>query len=148
MSNATAIPATCTNAVATYSINGETRTIEDHPSNIYVQLDLLCDIYPSFRFLGAKEANKPTVIDDDFQVCDDCVLLNAGGDEMSLEGLYDDDTSPTLEERANEIWLGMEEAGGAIVLGDDRNEFSIEPCGCCGTRYHGARTKSVVITES
>ena len=51
----TAIPATCTNAVATYSIGGDRHTIEGHPSDLYVQLDILCAIYPSFRFHGASE---------------------------------------------------------------------------------------------
>lgn len=51
------IPATCTNATATYSIGGDQHTIEGHPADLYVQLDVLCSIYRSFRLLGA--APKP-----------------------------------------------------------------------------------------
>jgi hypothetical protein len=53
----TEIPATCTNATVTYSIDGDRHTIEGHPADLYVQLDVLFRAYRTFRLLGA--APKP-----------------------------------------------------------------------------------------
>jgi hypothetical protein len=50
----TAIPESCTSVVATYSIGEDRHTIQGHPADLYVQLDMLCSIYRNFRFHGWK----------------------------------------------------------------------------------------------
>ena len=54
-----AIPADCTHAIARYSVNGEVHTIEGHPGDLFVQLDLLVDLVAGFKFLGAEPAPEP-----------------------------------------------------------------------------------------
>ena len=53
------VPADATWAIARYSIGGEEHQIEGPPGDLYNQLDILIDIYPSLEFHGAWEAQDP-----------------------------------------------------------------------------------------
>jgi len=55
----TTVPAECRNAVARYEAGGEVHTIEGHPADHYVQLDLLCDLARGFKFLGVTHEGGP-----------------------------------------------------------------------------------------
>ena len=53
--NTETLRATATQAVAIYTIGGDRRTSVGHPADLYVQLDLLIDIYPSFHLVSIRE---------------------------------------------------------------------------------------------
>ena len=51
------ISKTTTKATVTYAINGAATTITGHPADLYTQLDLLLDIYPSLKLVAVKALN-------------------------------------------------------------------------------------------
>tara|TARA_R110000751_G_scaffold212135_1_gene315562 strand:+ start:307 stop:504 length:198 start_codon:yes stop_codon:yes gene_type:complete len=50
------LPAECTSAVAKYESGGRVHEVEGHPADIYVQLDVLCDVLLDFKFMGVEPA--------------------------------------------------------------------------------------------
>lgn len=84
------------------------------------------------------------IIDDNYQVCDDCAPVLANGDYTHLDYHYDEAEAETV---VNKIDYGIETCGGFIALGDrDKDiDFSKGRCDCCGTTLHGHRTHFVVL---
>ena len=84
-----------------------------------------------------------TIINDDYQVCDDCTPVLANGDYTHLDW-YDEAVASEVMARINQ---GMDEAGGYIACGDrDKDiDFSRRRCDCCGSSLHGQRTHFVVL---
>lgn len=83
------------------------------------------------------------VIDDNFMVCADCIMVIANGDWSGLE-FYEE-----RSKRAAEIENGIENTEGEIVPGDSENdrEFSKAPCECCGSPLAGTRHHCVLLTH-
>lgn len=86
------------------------------------------------------------VINDDYQVCDDCTPVLANADYTHLDYQYDESESETVMAL---IDYGMSVCGGYIALGDrDKDiDFSQARCDCCGTTLHGTRTHFVVLGD-
>lgn len=42
----------------TYSVDAETFTLVGRPADLYIQLDLLCDLCRTFRLISIKEEQK------------------------------------------------------------------------------------------
>jgi phosphoribosylaminoimidazole (AIR) synthetase len=84
------------------------------------------------------------IINDEYMVCADCIVVIATGDYTALDYCYQADES---EKRMKEINSGLSQAGGYVLGGEsDRDEeFSRRPCDCCGSSLHGARTHCVVL---
>jgi len=80
----------------------------------------------------------------DIEVCDECVLAIVNGDLTGLDYSYD---SREASERKSAIVAGEESLSseGQVVISGDRNEFSIDPCDCCGTKLAGGRTSGKVL---
>jgi hypothetical protein len=90
------------------------------------------------------ENTMTTIINDDYQVCDDCTPVLANGDYTHLDYYYDEPVASAVMERINQ---GMDEAGGYIALGDSDKDidFTRRRCDCCGSTLHGRRTHFVVL---
>lgn len=87
------------------------------------------------------------VIDDNFLVCTDCIMVIANGDYSELNYYYPDNDDADPDKRAEEIDAGIENAGGRIVPGNPEydKEFSSRPCDCCGSHLAGHRHHCVII---
>ena len=91
-----------------------------------------------------------TVINDEYQVCSDCLPVIANGDYTGLDYYYvseDQSGEISLEDKIEAIDAGLENAGGYVVAGDSIDEFSRAPCDCCGTRLAGMRAMCVVLSS-
>jgi len=77
------------------------------------------------------------VIDDNFMVCTDCIMVIANG-EMPT------DSTP---ERDAEIIAGIKRVGLSVSCGDSdkKIDHSINPCDCCHTHLHGERHHCVIM---
>ena len=85
------------------------------------------------------------VLDDNFMVCSDCIQVIANGDYSGLD--YSCDVEEKFsEKRVDEINAGLEDNPG-IACGDaDKDEeFSTQPCECCGESLHGSRHHCVIL---
>jgi len=85
------------------------------------------------------------IIDDNFLICTDCLMLIANGDDSGLDYHY----GRGAADRLAEIEAGIAAAGGNIVPGEfDRDEeFSTRDCDCCGSSLAGSRHHCVVLTS-
>ena len=86
------------------------------------------------------------IIDDEFMVCADCLMIIANGDDSGLDYHYGKDAA----ERLAKIEAGLSAVSavsGYVSVGDsDRDdEFSTRDCDCCGTTLAGSRHHCVVI---
>lgn len=90
-----------------------------------------------------------TVVDDEFYVCVDCIMVIANGDYSGLDYQFGNDED-AIEARIAEIDAGIENAGGFICAGDsERDEsFSSRDCDCCGSRLAGSRYHCVLFETS
>lgn len=84
------------------------------------------------------------VINDDYQVCDDCTPVLANGDYTHLDYYYDEPVAEAIIER---IHQAIEAAGDLIAVGDSDKDldFSRRRCDCCGSELHGRRTHFYVV---
>jgi hypothetical protein len=84
----------------------------------------------------AKEKEMIVMNFERIWVCEDCIPIIAYGDSTHLDYHLNEEDSA---ERLKEIEEAME--GRDITVGEDEDEdeFSIDPCGCCGTHLHGKR---------
>jgi hypothetical protein len=73
-------------------------------------------------------------MNDEFEVCDDCLMVIANGDTSGIE---DDD-------RLSDVLTGVDRIGHAHPT-FSRDEYRTIPCECCGTKLHGARTTVVTL---
>jgi hypothetical protein len=84
------------------------------------------------------------IIDDEFYVCSDCLMIIANDDASSLDYYYED----KADAREQEIRDAIDAVDGTICAGDsDRDlEFSRNGCECCGSRLAGTLHHCVVLT--
>lgn len=83
-----------------------------------------------------------SVIDDEFMVCVDCLMVVANGDYSGLA------INPeTEDQRTAEINAGLESAGGYVAVGSQEKdlEFSSRGCDCCGCGLAGSLHHCVVL---
>lgn len=83
------------------------------------------------------------ILDDEFMVCSDCLMVIANGD---YSGLAIDPS--TEDQRTKEINDGLDSIEGYVDCGDsdkDR-EFSSRPCDCCGSQLAGSRHHCLVFS--
>lgn len=89
---------------------------------------------------------------DTVYVCVDCLQWLANADPSSLDYHYDETTAAErLEEiKAGERSLVESIPGGSIVAGNGENDddFSRSPCGCCGSRLHGSRHEFHILADN
>ena len=83
------------------------------------------------------------ILDDEFMVCSDCLMVIANGD---YSGLAIDPS--TEDQRTKEINDGLDSIEGYVACGDSDNdhEFSSRPCECCETHLAGSRHHCVVLS--
>jgi hypothetical protein len=92
----------------------------------------------------AQNGDTMKVINDNYQVCDDCTPVLANGDYTHLDYHYDEPVASEVMARINQ---GMSEAGGDIELGNPNKDldFSKRNCDCCGAGQYGRRTHFYVV---
>ena len=95
--------------------------------------------------LMCEEGGVPSVIDDDFMVCTDCLMIIANDYAGGLD--YSLGEEEARERRIREAIAEIQHEEGQIAVGDsDRDdEFSWTSCACCGTRLAGVRHHCVVM---
>jgi hypothetical protein len=86
------------------------------------------------------------VLNDNFMVCTECLMVIANDDYSMLDYYYSPEDA---EKRAEEIREGMVSIVGYIVPGDNEfdEEFSKEPCECCGELLAGTRHHCIVLGD-
>ncbi|MEQ6918740.1 hypothetical protein [Halomonas aquatica] len=86
------------------------------------------------------------VIDDDFMVCTDCLMIIANDDASGLDYSLDEETEGR-EQEIREAIAEIQREEGQIAVGDSGrdDELSSSPCACCGTRLVGARHHFVIL---
>lgn len=86
-----------------------------------------------------------TILDDNFMVCADCLMIIANDDASGLDYAMDEDAAA---ERENEIRESIAALEGRVAVGDSENdeEFSSSACDCCGTRDAGSRHHCLLTT--
>jgi hypothetical protein len=80
-------------------------------------------------------------------VCPECLQAIVNDDYSSLDYYYEPDEA---DKRELEIKAGIKEVDGYICgAGDSEkdDDFSMNPCDCCGNRLHGARHHCVVLKD-
>lgn len=86
-----------------------------------------------------------SVLDENFMVCTDCLMIIANDDASGLDYALDEDAAAVREQ---EIRESIAEAGGYISTGDSDkdDEFSAAACACCGTRDAGKRHHCILTS--
>lgn len=95
---------------------------------------------------------------DGIQLCTDCLFVAVNGDYTGIDEHYGRGLAPGrgglregAVERAAEIDAGLARLGPHLVPNYDSetgrgiNEFSVYPCGCCGSKLHGERHEFAVL---
>jgi hypothetical protein len=87
------------------------------------------------------------VIDDDFMVCTDCLMIIANDDASGLDYSLGEEEAEVREHEIREAIAEIQREEGQIAVGDSDkdDEFSSSPCACCGTRLAGARHHCVLL---
>jgi hypothetical protein len=87
------------------------------------------------------------IIDDDFMVCTDCLMIIANDDASGLDYSLGEEEAEVREQEIRGAITEIQREEGQIAVGDsDRDdEFSPSPCACCGTRLAGARHHCVIL---
>ncbi|MCE0732429.1 hypothetical protein LWH48_06385 [Halomonas sp. G15] len=87
------------------------------------------------------------IIDDDFMVCTDCLMIIANDDATGLDYSLGEDEAEAREREIREAIAEIQREQGQIAVGDsDKDDvFSAGPCACCGTRLAGARHHCVIL---
>jgi hypothetical protein len=85
------------------------------------------------------------IIDERFMVCTDCISIIANDDASSFDYYYGD----KADEREAEVRKAINETEGHIVPGDSENdqEFSWNPCDCCGSNLAGSRFQCAILSS-
>jgi hypothetical protein len=88
------------------------------------------------------------ILDDNYMVCGDCLPVIANGDYSHLDYYYDVHGNELALDIRARIEQGFRNAGGSIYVGDETQDeqFSHQPCDCCGTPKFGARYHCIVLT--
>jgi len=83
------------------------------------------------------------ILDDEFMVCVDCLMVIANGD---YSGLAIDPS--TEDQRTKEINDGLDSVEGYVACGDSDkdHDFSSRSCDCCGSHLAGSRHHCVVLS--
>lgn len=82
-----------------------------------------------------------TVVRDDLQLCEDCVIVAVNGDVSGIES----------DERIAAVEAGLEALGPHLVpdfdseTGEGYDEFRTVPCDCCGSKLYGSRHRFAVL---
>ncbi len=86
------------------------------------------------------------VIDDDFYVCEECLMVIANGDYSILDAHYNEEEA---DKRKQEIDQALDLIEGHVVPGDEENdmEFSGRRCDCCGDQYLGSKHHCVILSN-
>lgn len=85
------------------------------------------------------------IVDDEYMVCVDCLMVIANGDYSGLA------LNPDTEDRRTEaINRGLDRAGGSVCCGDqDKDEeFSNRGCDNCGCNLAGSLHHCVILGEN
>ena len=87
------------------------------------------------------------IIDDDFMVCTDCLMIIANDDASGLGYSLGEEEAEARELEIREAIAEIRQDEGQIAVGDSNrdDEFSSSPCACCGTRLAGARHHCVIL---
>lgn len=87
------------------------------------------------------------IIDDDFMVCTDCLMIIANDDASGLDYSLGEEEAEVREQEIRGAITEIQREEGHIAVGDsDRgDEFSSSPCACCGSRLAGARHHCVIL---
>ncbi|WP_445000250.1 hypothetical protein [Halomonas mongoliensis] len=90
------------------------------------------------------------IIDDDFMVCTDCLMIIANDDASGLDYSLGEEEAEVREHEILEAIAEIQREEGQIAVGDSGkdDEFSSSPCACCGTRLAGARHHCVLLGDS
>lgn len=84
------------------------------------------------------------VIDDNFMVCTDCLMVIANADYSGLDYYYSEEEAAQRKEAIDD---GIAHTKGHICVGDSEkdNDFSSSWCDCCHTPLAGPRHHCVVL---
>src|SRR5690554_1579793 len=87
------------------------------------------------------------IIDDDFMVCTDCLMIIANDDASGLAYSLGEEEAEAREREIREAIAEIQREEGQIAVGDsDRDEeFTSRPCACCGMRLAGPRHHCVIL---
>lgn len=90
-----------------------------------------------------------SIIDDDVQLCEDCVIPAVNGDFTALDYHY---TASEADERMAAITAGMDRLGCIVPWSNEdgegeEDEFSSRDCDCCGSTLAGRRVRFVQLGE-
>lgn len=87
------------------------------------------------------------IIDDDFMVCTDCLMIIANEDASGLDYALGEEKAEAREHEIREAIAEVQREEGQIAVGDsDRDdEFSSSSCSCCGSRLAGVRHHCVIL---
>jgi len=87
------------------------------------------------------------VIDDNFMVCTDCLMIIANNDATGLDYSMDEEEAAEREQEIREAMAEIQREEGPIAVGDNDmdEEFSSSPCACCDTRLAGPRHHCVIL---
>lgn len=88
------------------------------------------------------------IIDDDFMVCTDCLMIIANDDASGLDySLGEEEEAAAREQEIRGAIAEIQREEGQVAVGDsDRDEeFSSCPCACCGSRLAGQRHHCVIM---
>ncbi|MBS9403675.1 hypothetical protein KG088_08530 [Halomonas sp. TRM85114] len=86
------------------------------------------------------------IIDDQFMVCPDCLMIIANDDASGLDDSLSEKEAVEREQEIREA-IAETQREGQIAVGDSErdDEFSVSPCACCGTRLAGQRHHCVIL---
>lgn len=90
------------------------------------------------------------IVRDGIELCEDCLIAACNDDYSGLDYYLKE---PEATERMHAIQAGLFRLGRYLVpnfdseTGQGCNDFSMRPCGCCGSRLHGSRHEFAVLGE-
>ncbi|MDZ7854201.1 MAG: hypothetical protein U5L98_16590 [Halomonas sp.] len=87
------------------------------------------------------------MVDDEFMVCTDCLMIIANDDASGLDYSLGEEEGAAREQEIRKAIAVIQREEGQIAVGDgDRYvEFSSRPCACCGIRLAGPRHHFVIL---
>jgi len=96
------------------------------------------------------------IIRDGIQLCEDCLIVAVNGDysgfDYQMNGRGPEEEAKR-DARIAEVDAGLTRLGPNLVpnfdseTGKGYDEFSVYPCGCCGTKLHGSRHEFAVLGD-
>lgn len=87
------------------------------------------------------------IIDDEFMVCTDCLMIIANDDASGLDYALGEEVAAAREQEIRSAILEIQREDGQIAVGDSDHddEFSSSPCACCGSRLAGQRHHCMIL---